>query len=277
MAYPSVISTLATPQPTDRLNSPSHSTLHQNENTAITEIETFVGTLSSTAGSLVYDIRSPNSNGGGHVQTATKGGTGQTSYSKGDVLVAQSASVIARLAVGADGNVLTADSGQSSGVKWSAVVANKVGIVSSTVSIVESSILTTLYSASIFGSTLGTNNAVRFTVPFSKLAIVTSRGLNLFVSYGNNLAVSIVGTTGNLMTGSGRLEGMIVANGATNSQKVYGNLLSGTGSSVFVLTGYGTSSVESTANQNFVVQAQITGVNALASVVSEALVMEKIV
>lgn len=118
MAYPSIISVLATPQPTDRLNSPSHSGLHQNENSAITEIENFVGTLASIPGTLIYDIRSSNSNGGGHVQTAVKGGTGQTSYTKGDLLVGQSASVLAKLGVGINNNVLIADSTQIAGVKW---------------------------------------------------------------------------------------------------------------------------------------------------------------
>lgn len=118
MAYPSILSVLSNPQATDRLNSPSHSTLHQNENTAITEIETFVGTLSSAVGTLVYDIRSTNSGGGGHVQTANAGGTGQTSFNKGDVLVAQSSSVLTKLAVGTDGFGLVADSTAQVGVAW---------------------------------------------------------------------------------------------------------------------------------------------------------------
>lgn len=118
MAYPSVISTLSTPQATDRLNSPSHSTLHQNENTGITETQTFVGTLSSAVGTLVYDIRSTTSNGGGHVQTANKGGTGQTSFNKGDLLIGQSSSVLTRLAVGSDGLGLLADSTAATGVRW---------------------------------------------------------------------------------------------------------------------------------------------------------------
>lgn len=118
MAYPSVLSSLATPQPTDRLNNPSHSTLHQNENAAILEIERFVGTDSSVVGTLVNDIRSPSSNGGGHVQTANKGGTGQTSFAKGDLLVGQSSSVIGKLAVGADGAVLISDSTQAAGIRW---------------------------------------------------------------------------------------------------------------------------------------------------------------
>lgn len=120
MAYPSVISTLATPQPTDRLNSPSHSTLHQNENSAILEIQRFVGLEgpASTVGTLDYDVRSPDSNGGGHVQTANKGGTGQTSFTKGDLLAGQSTSVLSKLAVGTDGQFLVADSSAAAGVKW---------------------------------------------------------------------------------------------------------------------------------------------------------------
>lgn len=126
MAYPSILSVLSNPQPTDRLNSPSHSGLHQNENTAITEIETFVGTLSSAVGTLVYDIRSSNSNGGGHIQTANTGGTGQTSFNKGDILVAQSSSVLTKLAVGVDNQVLLANSSVATGVSWAASPVNNV-------------------------------------------------------------------------------------------------------------------------------------------------------
>lgn len=123
MAYPSVLSAISNPQATDRLNSPSHSSIHQAVNTAITEIETFVGTQSSTVGTLYYDIRSANSNGGGHVQSADKGGTGQTAYTKGDILVAQSASVLTKLAIGATNQVLTADATQAVGVKWGSPAA----------------------------------------------------------------------------------------------------------------------------------------------------------
>lgn len=118
MAYPSTLSSLTDPQATDRLNSPSHSALHQAENAAIEAIEAFVGTSSSTAGTLIYDIRAAASNGGGHVQTADKGGTGQTSYTKGDILVASSSSVLTRLAVGTNGRFLTSDSTAATGVNW---------------------------------------------------------------------------------------------------------------------------------------------------------------
>lgn len=52
--------------------------------------------------------------------TAAQGGTGQTAYTKGDVLAASGSSALNKVAVGADGQVLTADSSQAAGVKWAA-------------------------------------------------------------------------------------------------------------------------------------------------------------
>jgi len=118
MAYPSTIASLTNPAASDKLNSPSHSTIETNQNTEITALETFVGTTSSAVGTLMYDVRATASNGGGHVQTANKGGTGQTSFAKGDLLVASSASVLSKLTVGTNAYVLTADSNESTGVKW---------------------------------------------------------------------------------------------------------------------------------------------------------------
>lgn len=117
--YPSAVATLTNPSATDKLNSPSHSSIHTAVNTEAIQIQTFVGTLSSAVGTLVYDVRAAASNGGGHVQTASKGGTGQTSFTKGDILVATSASVLTKLAIsGTDGYALVADSTQAAGVKW---------------------------------------------------------------------------------------------------------------------------------------------------------------
>lgn len=88
--------------------------------TEITAIETKVGTDGSAdTTSLDYKITNPASDGGGHVQKANKGGTGQTSYTKGDILVATSSSVLGKQAVGGtDGYALVVDSTQTNGVKW---------------------------------------------------------------------------------------------------------------------------------------------------------------
>lgn len=51
---------------------------------------------------------------------AANGGTAITSYTKGDLLVAQSSSVLAKLSVGANGLYLTANSSATNGIDWEA-------------------------------------------------------------------------------------------------------------------------------------------------------------
>ncbi len=120
--YPSIITVIPIVNPTDRLNSPSHSGLHNTTSSAVGQIQAFVGLVgsSSAVGTLAYDVRSPNSDGGGHVQSAVKGGTGQTTFAKGDLLVAQNSTTISKLSAGANDAVLIADSAVATGVKWGA-------------------------------------------------------------------------------------------------------------------------------------------------------------
>ena len=49
---------------------------------------------------------------------AIEGGTGQNTYTKGDILVASSGTALTKLAVGTDGQILSADASQTTGVKW---------------------------------------------------------------------------------------------------------------------------------------------------------------
>ena len=109
MAYPSTLGTFTDPLASQKLNAPSHSGIETAQNTGIEEIQVFVGTIASTQGTLVYDIRATDSDGGGHVQSANKGGTGQTLFAKGDLLVASSSSVISKLTVGANNTLLDRD------------------------------------------------------------------------------------------------------------------------------------------------------------------------
>lgn len=120
MPFPSVLNTFNQVTATDRLNNPSHSALHNSISSAIGQVETVIGVegANSVVGTLQYLIKSPASDGGGHVQSANKGGTGQTSFNKGDILVAQSSSVLTKLAVGTNGRFLTADSTQATGISW---------------------------------------------------------------------------------------------------------------------------------------------------------------
>lgn len=132
--FPSTLSTFPRPTPTNRLDNPSHSALHNTVSSAVGQIEAVIGVegANSVVGTIMYDIQSPASDGGGHVQTANKGGTGQTSYSKGDLLVATSSSVLTKLAVGPDGTVPVANASAPAGIQWGAVPAI---IVSSTIAV----------------------------------------------------------------------------------------------------------------------------------------------
>ena len=81
-----------------------------------TVADTNVATLSSltsigTIGTGVWQ---------GTAVAAGFGGTGQTTYTKGDLLVTPGSTTISKLAVGTDGQVLTADAASTNGVKWAA-------------------------------------------------------------------------------------------------------------------------------------------------------------
>ena len=121
--FPSVLTSYTDPAATNRLNSPSHSSIESAQNSGLSQLEAVIGVAgaSSVVGSYEYLIKSPASNGGGHVQSANKGGTGQTSFNKGDILVAQSSSVLSKLAVGPDGAVLKSNSSVASGIQWGSV------------------------------------------------------------------------------------------------------------------------------------------------------------
>lgn len=132
MAFPSTLSTFPITNPTDRLNSPSHSGLHNTTSSALGQVEAVIGVdgVSSVVGTMMYDLRSPASKGGGHVQGAAFGGTGQTNFNKGDMLAAQSASVLSKIAIGSNGYLLAANSSQAAGVQWVPPTASALGVSS---------------------------------------------------------------------------------------------------------------------------------------------------
>lgn len=175
MAYPSIVTTFSTPSPSDKLSTTPHSSIESAQNTGLTEIMNFIGTESSAAGTLFYDVRAAASNGGGHVQTANKGGTGQTSYTKGDVLIAQSSSVLTKLGIGTNNQVLTADSNQQTGVKW-AGVANATDMQNQTYTYARASVM----SASVYG------------VVLSQSPSIISDGLGMLIKFPANNTTSVL-------------------------------------------------------------------------------------
>jgi hypothetical protein len=172
----------------------------------ITAIQSFVGTQSSTFG-ITYDLRSPNSGGGGHVQTANKGGTGQISYNKGDLLVATSSSVLAKLGAGTDGQALIVNSSVAAGVNWGTVIANlpysQGGGTGSVYTASPASSIVALTIGQVIPVTIPTANTVAIpAISVSGLLAVPIKNVN-----GNNLEVgqlrasmiALFGYTGSVM------------------------------------------------------------------------------
>lgn len=287
MAYPSTVTTFSNPLPTDRLNSPSHSSIETAQNTGLTEVQTFLGTTTASAvGTLIYDIRSPSSNGGGHIQSANKGGTGQTSYLKADLLVGQSSSVLTKLAAGNDGQILSLNSSTATGLNWidngrPKVTAN-ASLISFKAAGPEQSILTT----TIPGSTLGTSNVLRSTLYVSDWNLRSSilvKGI-----YGGSPVASVLVVAAGTGTGvSGRIGFTVVANNSATSQRNFlevdvgtqnfgiANVSGGNISSVVHAMGTDTSSIASSADQVFGVVVKVS--TDVDSAVVNAAVVEKII
>lgn len=228
MPFPSTFSTFTRPATTDRLNNPSHSTLENNQSSTIGQIEVVIGRSgdNSVLGTIIGDLRSPNSKGGGHVQGVAFGGTGQTTFTKGDLLVAASASVLAKLAGGGDGQVLIASTAAATGMAWGQIPGNRIATntsifalsVASTTGVGPSSVM----SASVLGSTLGTSGVVRSTLFISNLRLTSKASIQVNAIYGNTVVASVVLAPGASATSIvGKIQFDLMANGATNAQVGY--------------------------------------------------------
>lgn len=288
MPFPSVIDSFSYPQATDRLNNPSHSAQHQTINSVVGQIETVIGIAgdNSVLGTIITDLRSPGSDGGGHIQSANKGGTGQTTFTKGDILVATSSSVLAKLAVSSTaGEVLMAQPNDAAGIRWSPVVANKVAVNSNPTSIVSSTGAAVLYSASIAGSTLGTNNALKYTGIVRWFSSNGGDTFTLTTTLGNNTINSMtIPTTGSTLGIVGKVEGTIIANNSSVAQQGYLEVIAQTNNggggapanTRLYGANYGTSSINTNALQNLVITGAYSTNNALNSILTGYFVVEKI-
>lgn len=104
------------PAPSTTLAAGGHANLHTFVQDAMIAVQGYLGIVgSAVTTSITYLVN--------HV-TPARGGTGLFTYVKGDLLAAQSATVLARVPVGADGNILVADSTQASGMKWAGIYSN---------------------------------------------------------------------------------------------------------------------------------------------------------
>ena len=112
---------------------------------------------------------------------ATRGGTGQTTYAKGDILASPGSNTLNKLTVGNDGEVLTADAASTNGVKWAAVAAG-TGITIGTTTITSGTNTRILYdNAGVVGeyTLTGTGTVVAMQTAPTFLTSITTSAANL--------------------------------------------------------------------------------------------------
>lgn len=292
MAFPSTLSTFTDPNPTQKLNSPSQSSVVTALNTAVAQIEKVIGqeggASASALGTIIGDLRNASSGGGGHVQAANKGGTGQTSYSKGDILVALSSSVVSKLAVGTNGDVLVADANQSAGIKWSGTVTPKVYTNATASTLTNTAVETSIMVATIPGSTLGTSNALRARTFVSNFNVDSAaETIQIKGYYGTSVFAtatfgSITGTQTASLTGIIQLD--VISNGATNAQLgflsvrlVKGNVVTSTALPENVANLAGRLTVDSEAPQLLAITAKMNAVSVSNKLAIEGSTVERII
>jgi hypothetical protein len=128
------------------------------------------------------------------------GGTGQSSYVKGNILVASGTGGFAKLAVGANGTVLTADSAETSGVKWAVPASGTVLSVNATAPLAVVSGTTTPH-ITISGATTAAVGVVQLTDSTSTTSS-TLAATATAVKSAYDLANAALPVAGGTMTGT---------------------------------------------------------------------------
>jgi hypothetical protein len=118
---------------------------------------------------------------------------------KGDLLVGTADDTVGRLAVGTDGHVLTADSGEASGVKWAAAAGGSSGLGAVTLNaqtgttytlvLGDASKMVTLDNAAAITLTVPPNSSVAFPTG-SRIALLQKGAGQVTVAQGSGVTVN---------------------------------------------------------------------------------------
>ncbi len=204
-----------------------------------------------------------------------QGGTGQTTKkegfdalapttTKGDLIVSDGSDNV-RLGVGTDNYVLSAASGEASGVKWNPVtsLASFMTLFSASTSAVVAARTTlseqNLFSIAVPGGTLGSTHGLRGWVWINAVGTaLTTDTITLRLKYGSTTMISITTKPNVGSNGLYLLQFVLMANAATNAQKASLMFLD-PGAATFafqVQIGGGTAAEDSTAAKNLILSAQ---------------------
>lgn len=234
----------------------------------------------------ITDIDASSSLKTGTAVPVANGGTGQTAKTaafdalaptttKGDVIVSDGSDNV-RMAVGADGTYLKANSAQSEGVEWSTIPGSTLVAKSLTpVTVSNTTTETTLHSVTIPASTLGSADGIYFNIIASAFAVETSKTCTVRLKYGSTtVATAVVDTGANSVSGgSGSIEGYLFGNGTTSSQK--GMIKGHFGGNGYSAEGAasGTSAEDSTSALSLVVTVQFNNTGATNAITSTGIVV----
>lgn len=117
----------------------------------------------------------------------------------------------------------------------------------------------TLYTVAIPGATLGSNNAIRFRVPFSALSTGASGAVTFRAKYGaTTFGTVVLQKTGGTLSTNGFLEGILYANVDDQHQKGQISFATSTnnGADPEIPVDVGSSTIDSSTSQNLVITGQ---------------------
>lgn len=210
------------------------------------------------------------------LKSVAMGGTGATSFTDGGVLIGNSTGAIQVTSAGTAGQVLTSN-GAGVDPTFQTAFSNKILVDRTDVTVTGTTSETTLYTVSVAGGTLGTNNAIEGRINLSSIGGPNAdRTWTIRLKYGGStIATAPLGPVSlfSSTNSSGWIDFRVIAAGATNSQEGYVNCtgfvtaFNQTNNGPFA-DGVGTSAVDSTANQTLLVSVQMNNTDMTISATS---------
>lgn len=151
------------------------------------------------------------------------GGTGNSTYTKGDLLTTPGSNVLNKLPVGSDGNVLTADSASTNGVKWAVVTGT--GTVTTFSVVTANGVSASVANASTTPAATFTLGAITPTTVNGLTVTSTTSGTltianssTLATSGANSITLTSTGSTNVTLPTSGTLASIAGAQTMTNKR-----------------------------------------------------------
>jgi len=166
---------------------------------------------------------------------------------------------------------------------WAVVSASALlGSVTTAVTSPTSTVETALLTQSIPANTLSTNKGVKVTIFFDGFTMTSNGNFTFRFKYGSTTLVTVVIGSATITSGTGILEFILLAKGATNSQAGSARLLAtpdgtATGSVITSFSGSGTSAEDSTGALNLIITTQSQNTGTLSGIITmETAIVEKL-